>query len=311
MRLAPLFALLLAAPALHAQTTPDPTPAAAYYPLHVGDQWEYRDYDPAPNPDRYPYERVTVTGQTTLAGRQYFTVVTQRFRPWYNQTWDIQRSEALLRFDAESAMVRRAYPGSANEDDLFRCRLDLPIPDDGSFVPCGGQPLQSYSVLPNAPVAIGGDLVDRSVRSQYWFYFTTRLAAGIGVVGVEGCEVSCTDTRLEYARVGSMTFGEPIRGIPAFNVAGESGATVAARLALVAAPNPTAGALRLALTLPEAQTVTAEAFDALGRRVWQTTAALSAGPQTLTVDASAWAPGVYVVRATAGTASATARVVRR
>ncbi len=211
MRLAPLLALLLAAPALHAQT-PDPTPAADYYPLAVGNQWEYRDYDPEPNSFRYPYERVTVTGQVMLAGREYFTVVTQRFRR-YSQAWDVQRSEALLRFDADSAMVRRTSTGASNEQDLFACRLDLPVTPDGVFVPCGDGPLSAYSVLAPPAVPTGGP-IPRYVRSVRFFYFTTQLAAGIGVVGVEGCEISCTDKRLEYARVDGVTYGQKIPDLP-------------------------------------------------------------------------------------------------
>ncbi len=211
MRLAPLLALLLAAPALHAQT-PDPTPAADYYPLAVGNQWEYRDYDPEPNSFRYPYERVTVTGQVMLAGREYFTVVTQRFRR-YSQAWDVQRSEALLRFDADSAMVRRTSTGASNEQDLFACRLDLPVTPDGAFVPCGDGPLSAYSVLAPPAVPTGGP-IPRYVRSVRFFYFTTQLAAGIGVVGVEGCEISCTDKRLEYARVDGVSYGQKIPDLP-------------------------------------------------------------------------------------------------
>ncbi len=311
MRLAPLLALLLAAPALNAQTSiPDPTPAAAYYPLAVGNQWEYRDYDPTPLSERYPFERVTVTGQTTIGGTPYFTVVTQQFRPWYENTWDVRQSDALIRFDAPAAMVRRAVNGGTREVDVLACRLDLPIPAGGASVPCGTAPDPSYSVFPGTAVTIGADVVVRSVRSQTWLYFTTRFAADIGIIGIAGCEISCTDQRLEYARVGSMTFGEPIPGLPAF-VAGEAGAAPAAALALLAAPNPTDGALRLALTLPAAQTVRLEAFDALGRRMWQQSAALGSGAQSVPVDASAWAPGLYLVRASAGSASASARVVRR
>ncbi len=94
-------------------------------------------------------------------------------------------------------------------------------------------------------------------------------------------------------------------------VAGESGAPSANVLALIAAPNPTSGVLRLTLAVPETETVTVEAFDALGRRVWQQEATLAAATLVVVADASAWAPGVYVVRATVGQATATARIVRR
>ena len=65
------------------------------------------------------------------------------------------------------------------------------------------------------------------------------------------------------------------------------------------APNPTATAARLALTVARAQDVEVAVYDVLGRRVQ----ALFAGPmaegeaRTFRVDAAALAPGAYVVRA--------------
>ncbi len=49
-----------------------------------------------------------------------------------------------------------------------------------------------------------------------------------------------------------------------------------------------------------------EVFDVLGRRVWRGSVA-----GEMTVDARAWAPGVYVVRATADGATTVSRFVRR
>ena len=65
-------------------------------------------------------------------------------------------------------------------------------------------------------------------------------------------------------------------------------------------PNPVAGRSTFQLAVGQAETVTAELFDALGRRV-QTlfTGALTPGtPQTVAVTASELPAGVYVVRVT-------------
>ena len=53
-----------------------------------------------------------------------------------------------------------------------------------------------------------------------------------------------------------------------------------------------------------------EVFDALGRRVLSREVAASPEAR-VEIDASAWAPGVYVLRAASGDTVATARVVRR
>ena len=110
---------------------------------------------------------------------------------------------------------------------------------------------------------------------------------------------------LRYAFVNGQTvYGQPY-------VSGET-APAAPTPALTAAPNPTAGALALTVTLPAPAALTVEAFDALGRRVHRAEATVGAGAQTLDVDARAWAPGVYTVRATTtGGGAATVRVVRQ
>jgi photosystem II stability/assembly factor-like uncharacterized protein len=88
------------------------------------------------------------------------------------------------------------------------------------------------------------------------------------------------------------------------------------RLALSApAPNPSRGAVRLTLTLPAANAVEAAVYDAAGRRV----ATLAHGARAAGTHALAWdgadarghraAAGVYFVRASAGGAIATRRVV--
>lgn len=82
-------------------------------------------------------------------------------------------------------------------------------------------------------------------------------------------------------------------------------ASPSAALALGVAPNPAVGATTVTLALPAAGAATVEVFDALGRRV----ATLAQGEQaagTTRLAVPGLAPGVYVVRATTATASATA-----
>src|SRR5690606_32882524 len=64
-------------------------------------------------------------------------------------------------------------------------------------------------------------------------------------------------------------------------------------------PNPSASAARLTLDLAEAQAVTAEVLDALGRRVALLHAGpLGAGAHVLVVEGSSLPSGLYVVRVT-------------
>jgi hypothetical protein len=63
-------------------------------------------------------------------------------------------------------------------------------------------------------------------------------------------------------------------------------------------------------TLASASAVELTIYDVAGRRVYGETGSYDAGPQELTVDVGALAPGVYVYRmAAAGTASVSRKMV--
>ena len=281
---------------------PDPTPPADYYPLEVGNEWIYRYASSSPFGVGDYYQRRRVLRTEAAAGQTYAVDQTCIYDNLAAASSWACEPERFVRFDPASTNVLVRVGGG---ERVEICTLGA---DFGAPLPYGCQARAYVDFSSNAAgsVQIGGvvyPVARIKAQSTLADPGPPPFAAGIGPLEQIGTGPLRIE-RFEFARVRGVEYG--VRP-----VAGESGAPVASVFALAAAPNPTAGALRLALTLPEAQTVTAEAFDALGRRVWQTTAALSAGPQTLTVDASAWAPGVYVVRATAGAASATARVVRR
>lgn len=76
-------------------------------------------------------------------------------------------------------------------------------------------------------------------------------------------------------------------------------------------PNPAAGRVRLDVRAATGQRVTADVYDALGRRVMRAfEAAVPAGrPSTIDVDTGGLAPGLYVVRVEGETFAETRRVV--
>jgi hypothetical protein len=130
--------------------------------------------------------------------------------------------------------------------------------------------------------------------------------AGIGYAGdtpgyCTGCERNLTYARVRLDDGSFYEIGER------YAVASE-GAPDAGTLTLSAGPTPTTGALTLRLGGSVAEVVTLEVFDALGRRVWVRGVA---GRSSVPVDASAWAPGLYIVRARTGAEAVTATVVRR
>ena len=75
-------------------------------------------------------------------------------------------------------------------------------------------------------------------------------------------------------------------------------------------PNPAAGRAEVVLSLAEAQTVRVSVFDARGREVAVLLDGLARlGEQRLEADTASWPAGVYVVRASVGRQSASARLV--
>lgn len=285
---------------------PDPTPPADYYPLEVGNEWIYYYASFGPDGSGAFYIRRRVLREETVDGQRYAVdqQCTYDIRA-ANPTW-VCEAEQFVRYDPATTNVLRRGGGG---EFLEYCKLGA---DFDAAVVCEPSGLSTrYVDYGTGPVTIGGvSYTVASVKGQATLA-NVPPAALIAGIGPGAPPVGAfQESRFEFARVRGVEYG--VRP-----VAGEAGAVPSGSLALSASPNPTDGPLALALTLPEAGAVTVEAFDALGRRVWQTTAALSAGAQTLAVDASAWAPGVYVVRATAaggggaGRASATARVVRR
>ena len=277
---------------------PDLTPPASYYPLGIGDQWVYSQF----NVIFHGYTRRTVLRDSVVGDRTYAVVESAAYDlraevPAWERT-----DPRLLRFDLETTdIVERLADG----------REFVVIPDLGAdFFGCPAAPFGEgceyyFETYPGEPITIRIGEEEVSVpsiklpnggASDPW---PPGFAAGIGKLGWGGA----WNEQLEYVRVAGSEFGSK-------PVAGEDGPE-APTLALAVAPNPTAGPLAVAFDLAAPSVVTAEAFDALGRRVWRRETALGAGRQRLALDAGAWAPGLYVVRVAAGDETATARVVRR
>ena len=135
----------------------------------------------------------------------------------------------------------------------------------------------------------------------------------------------CGPARIDgagWARVGDdhAQWSRPIAGVrfpqrrtggAAFPVSGEVVAPDPSDLSLRVQPNPSSGALSVAISLAAPVTsLTVAVFDALGREV----ARLHDGPLGLdsawfaALDTSGWASGTYLVRASTENASVTARI---
>ena len=101
-----LFTVLLFTVAVSAYAqTPDTTSAERYFPLEVGNVWEYEVSEEGV----VTRERRTVTEEEVIDGVRYFRYLSERIDRAGEPTGD--RSAVYLRFDTLSATIRGAEGG--------------------------------------------------------------------------------------------------------------------------------------------------------------------------------------------------------
>lgn len=321
MRLCLFLLLLSMATASAAQdTVPDPTPPHRYYPLAVGNVWEYASLGTLPSlPTVAFFTRREVVRDTVLEGTLYFVVVSTGLDP-DGLGWRGARS-SLLRYDSTTTQVRGRVADGRERPIACRFGADFGGPQgcgvepNGEF-PDGGVRVEGGlgGVIPfgygSGTYGLGRPTGGLAVEASKMFvglgigdYCSYSVyAAPIGYVGEWG-EASCNRS-LTYARV-LQDDGSILEVGRRYAVASEEKPGVAG-LTLFAHPNPTAGPLAVVIDGAR-EAVTLEAFDALGRRVWHA----ETHRQREELDASGWAPGLYIVRARAAGETATATIVRR
>ena len=271
---------------------PDTTAPWRYYPLAVGNVWEYgTDSDLA--------LRISIPRDTTVNGRTYFAWMIE----YADESGPLPPPNTLfVRYDS-TAHVDRALYRTGPGGGLVERNGDLDCPLDAPFdavVQVGGTSQCAVSGGYDVPVVFGGkepgtgtDTMRTSVKQFRQFpAFTTRFAAGIGLVYAEG---ESNFSTLQYYRVN----GEE-RGISRFPTP-TSPTPPSGGAALAVGPNPTGGAATVRLDLPAPADVRVAVYDVLGRRVATlASGALGAGAHALPFDAAPLASGVYIVRAEVG-----------
>ena len=270
----------------------DTTAPWRYYPLGIGDAWEYEARGGM-------VIREEVVKDTFALGRRY---VVRTFQSVDRNGETLGEVREAVRYDTTSAIVRKlvgvgqGYLGPDRSEVLYF--VPCPLDAQPGAIQCQGEAPVSFD--PEGILVFGGERVGTgpdTVRTAIKSYvtrgiFTNRFAAGIGLVysGGEGGARG-----LAYYRVN----GEE-RGVRQFPTS--SGPTPLPNgAALTVGPNPTGGAATVRLDLPAPADVRVVVYDALGRRVATlASGTLAAGTHALPLDAAPLAPGVYVVRAEVG-----------
>ncbi len=294
-----LALLFLVAPAALAQE-PDTTDAWRYLPFHLGDVWEYErwedecaPYPPFCDSESVGFLRRTVVGDTTLSGITYWQVEETRFDlggvPSASHT-------LLIRFDTTEA---RAYHLRFEEEEPwpggFVCPLDLPF---GTYTACD---YEDYVEVLAWEVETLNTTLPTKVYVIAPGYELFSFSAGIGLIRASYGKWVTSGENIVYARVDGEEYGTR------FPVASES-TPEAVAFGLAIHPNPLREEGTLTLRLARSERVRVEAFDVLGRRVALVhDGALPSGEHRLTLDASGFVPGLYVVRAAGGSSTATTR----
>ena len=311
MRLTSIALLLFLSLPAFAQT-PDTTSAWRYFPLEVGNVWEYEVYEETCDFDGNcsdalltGYVQRAVVGEVLVEGRSYVEVLERRFTP---EEEEASADRRLVRFDTLAARsMWRSDTGDDAWPGFFSCRLDTPFGENAvcseiQFSTAGGY---------EESVVINGDAFTGTVKSYVSFVGRYDFVADVGVVktifgGGAPAFTSWHDAsfvRVDDVEYGTRRFGDP--------VASESVPKPAAA-ALTVFPNPLLGTATVRFTLDRPQRVTLAVYDVLGRRVLARDLGVqSAGEATHRLDVGPLPSGVYVVRfdGDAG-ARATARIVR-
>lgn len=297
------FVLVLAAASASAQT-PDPTAASRYFPLGVGDEWQYEQVAYVSAPPQAI--RRVVTGDSTVGGVRYAVRVDSRSSgPGMPLVF---HARELLRLDPATGRVVVLAGGGESAQTCplgaaFGALLDCtPMPGTN-----GGPDETRVVGALGGTVDVGGTPVAVEAAKGFVEGFgdggVEGYAAPLGYLGTTGAFCEGCSLQLRFARVGGVEYGRRVVASGEWPAGG--------RVTVAASPNPTSGRVTVRVSLAEPAAVAVTVFDALGRRVAVLhDGALPSGEQAFTLDTAALPAGVYVVRLAGAAASARFSVVR-
>ena len=287
MRLSLLVLALLGTTNLCAQT-PDPLDPRGYFPLSVGNEWEYRvDISGPVGTFRNEYVRYRIVSDNAGPTADRFAIVNERYKDLATlQT----RDTVAVRYDVSRMTVLGFYPdsqGNPYEAPFPYYACDLGLPFDGGGGACWSSAMQTQIMIP----LLTGETMP--VQAKRFNSFLNRFDAvhGIGFVsgfiGCDPCGPGSQQVELEliYARVDGQTYGTKA-------VSSTPGPT-SSLSTLHAYPNPTAGPLHLRLDSSKTTPIEFQIYNALGRIVLSSSLPSSGG----VVDLGGLASGPYAVRA--------------
>ena len=293
--LAATLAAALAVPASHAQDA-DTLDWKRYYPLAVGNVWEYHGAEAQES-----FTRVALVADTTVGDRTYFRRRTDTaVRAFFASGPDTLRSTTfdLVRYGDGGVLAVRTIEADTvglaicSEDDGFERDLRAAF---GTGTACPPTTLYADSVWVEgaydarwAPQGVGElgpfEAVDVAAIKDYstGVIFST-FVADVGPVSTG----NLWGPRLHYARIGGVEYGAP-----SVLVAGDR-QPEGARPTVRVLGNPVRREARFALDAPPARDAWWTVTDALGRTVRTARVAGASPGAVVRVPTVGLAPGVY------------------
>lgn len=301
-----LIPLLFATSITFAQEgpTPDTLDWRQYYPLQIGNIWEYEwDNFPILIPD---YQRLEIIGDTLINDVAYF-VQQERF---YNADLVLRyQREYYLRYDttyrrvleySHSPILTGEFPYlgacdlSADFEQIYTCPGGGMISILGGY--CGpDNTCGSYQINSRPYTTLLGDTI--AVAAVKGFFHLAgpgvSLAHGVGEIGGQ-FEGGADGKYLIYVRIDGREYGlstvitstEEERLPNAFAIGS-------------AYPNPFQSTTTLEISMPTTQQVTIEIVNLLGQQMSQSRVTASTSTK-IAIDGRTWPSGVYFLRVVDG-----------
>ena len=293
-----LVVVLLLSVKLFAQVNP----SLNYYPLHVGDVWQYKiTYTPPDYKYQTFYMLKRVIADTILTnGKKYFLVEQPPFI--WEEIKNLER--VFIRIDSTTGVVYKTDSSSAAEekiDSLFCKQGDRINSVYGTTICWGvsneivlGETRQVTTI--GSPTTTNGN--DRTIRRAFGIgvYNQSNTMAIVAITG-NGYE-------LVYAKINSVEYGQLV------DVKGKTNFLPQEFSLSQNFPNPFNPTTRIQYLLPTTSIVSLKVYDLLGREI-QTLInnETSPGKYEITFDGSKLASGVYFYRLQAGSFVAARKMI--
>ena len=314
------FALLLifsvCTPLAAQDPIPDTTEAWRYFPLEVGNVWEYFVVV-GPSGGFDYFSRRVIERDTLIENRRYF--VSKGYKAFEGDASWTPQGESIVRFDSLTTRVMSWWGGG---EELMVCNLNGPFMGE---IDCfddvngpSGEPEDTFvSGGYGGTLTIGSDLVALEGFKSFWSLepfdpsFYPQYAAPLGFIGFRPAFCGLCRSDLIYVRLDLegivVEYGSPLPVLNEYEAPLPSSG-----ISLNVYPNPSRDWFFIGLSSSKPQQVVVEVFDLLGRRVYSEEHVVGTGETSLHLDGSDWPRGLYLVRVTTADGQvATARIARQ